>query len=154
MPWNFRLSFRSSLAKSRARLSQSALTPASAIDSKSSTWATPTILLWTKEKRELRKQHYCNVDQLIYKSLSFSDSFIKAKWFIIDYSVLGRLDTKNRGKKRSKDCPKKDKRGGARKWKINFNVRKHFQIFYALRKLSLSISTTTSTEEYELSNRG
>lgn len=47
--WKFFLSFRSILAKLRASRSQSARLAASLIDSKSSTWATPTILLICKE---------------------------------------------------------------------------------------------------------
>jgi len=52
MELNFRLSLRRILARLRARPSQSARLVASAIDSKSSTWATPTILLLPKEGKK------------------------------------------------------------------------------------------------------
>lgn len=56
MVWNLLLSFRSIFAKLRASRSQSARLAASLIDSKSSTWATPTILLVCKETH-FRVQH-------------------------------------------------------------------------------------------------
>ncbi|GAY66596.1 hypothetical protein CUMW_250040 [Citrus unshiu] len=45
MAWKFRLSSRSNFASSRACRSQAARLLSCLIDSKSSTWATPTILL-------------------------------------------------------------------------------------------------------------